>query len=287
MKLLNKFDEWILGREPWDKSSHYASDSYNCKRSQVYRWLGTKESNPNTAGSLIKMEMGNKIEDIYTDYLNWAVRTGTNIDGYIVEEFVEQWHQRYEIEGLKYPIGIRLDYVLTCKNIETGNVEKIAIELKSSFGRGIVDIQNKQKPKLDYLKQIFIYTYLTPFKVFNHPYLGRDSGYRTEFEIIGDEKGLTVYGSSSKKRYNFNWNQLIEKLKVVEQFVEKKEIPGRDFQVAIKNGEIKNKFQHKKIEYKSDWQCLYCNWMDLCWKDEVCKYQNSNNSEVFNERNNV
>jgi hypothetical protein len=281
MRLLNKFDEWILGRESWDRSSHYASSACSCKRQLVYSWLKTKESNPNEPGSIIKMEMGKKIEDIYTDFLDWTVRTGTNVDGYIIQEYDTQWYQRYEIEGLKYPISVRLDYVLTCVNISTGNIEKIAVELKSSFGRGIVDIQKNQEAKLDYLKQIFIYTYLTPFKIFNHPYLGRDSGYRTEFEIIGDEDGLTVKGSSLTRRYNFKWNQLIEKLKVIEQNVKDKNIPERDYKVAIKNGEIKPKFQHKKVEYKSDWQCLYCNWKDLCWKDEVSKYQNSNNSEVF------
>jgi hypothetical protein len=66
-----------------------------------------------------------------------------------------------------------------------------------------------------------------------------------------------------------------------------KTIPDREYQVAIKNGEIKDKFQKEKIEYKSDWQCRYCSYANNCWKEELIKYKNFDNSIELQEKDNL
>jgi hypothetical protein len=45
--------------------------------------------------------------------------------------------------------------------------------------------------------------------------------------------------------------------------------PDREFKAAIKDGEVKDKFQRDRVEYKGDWQCNYCDWKDECWSHHI------------------
>jgi hypothetical protein len=42
-----------------------------------------------------------------------------------------------------------------------------------------------------------------------------------------------------------------------------------DYTAAIKDGEIRDKFQRNNVEYKTDWQCNYCDWRRKCWADKL------------------
>jgi hypothetical protein len=285
MRILREFDKWLLNDSSWEKKAHYASSINACTRQQYYGWIGLTESNPNTAGSILKMKFGYLAEDLLEKFFISSIKNETLIDGKKLIKYEMGWKEKYEIKELKYPITCKLDFVLFFDD----NTE-FAVELKSSFGRGIVEIAKTQTPKKDYLDQIFVYIYLTPFKNFIHPYLGRDNGYRTEFEVEKIDEGLkviyTTYEEMKKEKiYYYHFDDIIEKLKNVENYLEVKEEPPRDFLVAIKNGEIKDLgFQDNKIKYTSDWQCNYCVWRDYCWFDELEKYKDNNNSKKFIER---
>lgn len=289
MRVLNSFDSYVLQKDRWDKTSHYASGVGNCRRQMYYQWIAEEESNPNTPGSIIKMDMGKQIESYFEKWIIWAIENEIEVDGYYITGYDREWKKRYEIPGLEFPLSCSLDFVLHCiksdGTTDEDDIEYFAIELKSSFGRGISDIQKNKEPKIDYLKQIFVYSYLTPFKKFIHPYIGRDSGYRTEFFILLNDDGLLVTQGEYAKQYNFNFDKLVEKLAEVEKAVNEKQTPERDFLVAIKNGEIKELgFQHQNVKYKCDWQCNYCNWRDKCWSPVVGEYQNGHNADMFEGR---
>jgi len=285
MRILNDFDKWLIDEENYQKKSHYASNVNGCRRQQYYQWIDEDKSNPNTPGGILKMKFGFAMEDIFEKFLKSSIEKKTPIDGKILISFESGWKYSYEIEGLKNPITCKLDFVLY---FEDGTAE--AVEVKSMFGRGIVNIAKKQEAKLSYLDQIFVYIHLTPFKRFNHPYFGRDNGYRTEFEVREHEKGIeviytTMEGKERAKIYEYDFDKLVERLKDVESAVDIGIVPERDFLVAIKNGEIKDQgFQYQKVKYTSDWQCNYCEWRDFCWAEILPKFKDSNNAENFENR---
>lgn len=280
--ILNDFDNWLINENNYPKKSHYASNITSCKRQQYYQWLNIEQSNPNSAGSILKMKFGYATEDIFEKFLQYSIETKTKINNKILINYITGWKESYQIKGLEYPITCKLDFVL-----EFEDNSKVAVELKSMFGRGIVDIMKTQTPKSQYLDQIYIYIYLTPYKHFFHPYFGRDNGYRTEFEILECKEGLEVIytterGKQNKKTYRYNFDDLIENLVKIENSVHHDFLPERDYLVAIKNGEIKDQgFQYNNIKYTSNWQCTYCNWKNKCWENELKKYKNSNNHEIF------
>lgn len=285
MRILNDFDKWLIEDNNYPKESHYASNVYGCRRQQYYQWTGEKESNPNTPGSILKMKFGYATEDIFEKFLNYCIDNKKPINGKLLDSYVAGWKASYVIPGLKKVITCKLDFVL--KFVDG---KEMAVEVKSMFGRGITKIAKSQEPKKSYLDQIYVYIHLTPFKHFIHPYFGRDNGYRTEFEVIEHEDGIeTIYttleGKERKRVYEYDFDLLINRLVEVEKAVEQKQAPDRDFLTAIKNGQIRdNGYQHNRAMYTSAWQCNYCNYRDLCWKEELCKYTNSNNSDEFIRR---
>ena len=284
MKFIDELDVWLLKDEGRKRTSHYPSDMMSCARATYWKFMvGDKEhevkkTNPPTAGNMVKMKMGNAIESIVDDFLDYLIETER------IASIDKQMHYRIEIEGLKYPIGMRLDNGMTMND-----GEMIGIEVKSTFGRGVAEIQKKKQPKPEHLAQIYPYLEYTPYKKFILPYFGRDNGYRTEFWVKQAEGGLMVawpvpnsedgYGYA---KYELDWSKFIEKFKRIEAAVEAHVLPDRDFMVAIKNGEIKDKFQANKVEYRSDWNCMYCDWKDHCWADVLPEFADSNNSEDFN-----
>jgi len=135
------------------------------------------------------------------------------------------------------------------------------------FGRGIVNIQKTGKPKIDYLKQIFIYSEIFQITKWLHPYIGRDSGYRTEFEVLRVPEGLQV----GNDLYRFSFDDVVSKLKRIEKAVETKNIPNREKKQLIHGGGFHALRQRNKIQYKSDWECGYCSWRDTCWQEYLSK----------------
>jgi hypothetical protein len=168
--------------------------------------------------------------------------------------------------GLKYPLRGRIDDLFIDEDDEIAG-----IEAKTSYGQGIIQFQKAGKPRRDDLNQVIVYLYCSGVKRFYMIYFGRDNAYRTQF-IIEKYDNL-----------EHDFNNLIQRFYNLEDYLNQKCLPDREFQTAIKKGEIKDKFQKDKVEYKSDWQCRYCAFMNHCWKDELMKYKDSDNSECFNE----
>jgi hypothetical protein len=234
------------------------------------------------------MKFGKAMEFIFESFLKESIEKKLPIQGKILKFYEKEEKHILTIDKLKYPIVCKLDFILHFED-----EAKEAIELKSSFGRGIVNIAKSNEPKKDYLDQIYMYIKMTPYKRFNHPYFGRDNGYRCEFEVLDHEKGLEVIstfqdGQTKNKIYEYDMDKIIHRLEEVEEAIKLKSMPPRDYLVAIKNGEIKEQgFQANNVKYASDWQCSYCEWMDYCWGDEIPKWKNGNNSEEFIKRGEV
>ena len=253
------------------RQSHYASDANACRRQLVYSWRNTPWTNPNTPGGKLKMEFGNMAEkSLVENALTWAMANHT-----VITDFATQIRREVQIDGLKHMIVTKLDFLITLTDKRV-----MILELKSSYGRGIKQIQ-LHGPKDDHLVQVLFYLTYNPQKVATLVYLGRDNGYRTEFEVALIDKGLLVDGRLLDTEF-YNMSRFIERFKFVEACLAADRLPDRDYQVAIKNGEIKDDgFSQGGVTYKCDWQCSYCRWRDDCWKDELPKYAKGNNSAEF------
>jgi hypothetical protein len=251
IKIIETLDKALMYGEGKVREHHYPSDGVKCSRQLWYSWNKVPKSNPIEASQLCKMQMGNAIHEQFAKILNeYPEKT------YTIETEIPF---RVDV-GLKNKLSGRMDNILT----DTATGDKYIIELKSGFGRGIQEIQRSQMPKDDHIAQIVTYLKFanTGAKTGILLYIARDSAYRTEFWIqLCEDNHILVNG----RKYIYDIQKLIDNFKEAEQV----EIPDRKYRVIIKNGEIKEKCIVKGVEYKSDWQCLYCGHMDLCWQDKI------------------
>lgn len=269
-KFLDMFDEYLCDDERWDRKSHYASDAAACRRQLAYRWRNEPFSDPPTAGNYLKMKFGKAAELIVEDGLRWMVEKGK------IKAWEKQTRVEVQIEGLEKPVVMKMDFVITDLD---GRV--IILEVKSGFGRGVKDVQQKGRPKDDHLFQTFLYVRYGPSKEAVIAYVARDNGYRHEFGVWLDDEGRLLLNGVVLGTAEAGIEYMVRRLKVVEEAMKTGVLPARDFVVAIKNGEIKDQFQHQNVVYKSAWQCSYCSFKSTCWGEVVPRYASGNNAEMF------
>lgn len=242
MQILPYLDSYF--RNSYDlkpKESHYSSDWYSCLRKQVYDWLHIPKTNLPSLGGYLNMRYGLKTEDIIEDALKWGLEREFRIAGHKLVKYDSQWHERFLVPQLEYPISCKIDFVLHFEDHPA-----VGMEVKSSSGRFISNIRRSGQPHADYMKQIFIYTYFSPFKQFIHPYFGRDSGYSTEFFINYDVKTDKLVANGVVFPYRIG--DVFERLMKVERHLKNNTIPDREHD-------------------PSDWQCNYCGYKDYCWSN--------------------
>ncbi len=247
--LITEIDNYLLKRNVRKRESHYPSDVTSCMRQLYYKWTGEEESNPIEAGGYWKMNIGNALHDMISEFLE---STGLDI--------IHEQPGKEKFDNLKHPVSYRIDNLFVDKD------DKLAlIEIKTSFGAGIKNIQVLGMPKVEHLAQVCMYMNLVDIQKTYLIYVGRDNGYRTQFLIDYRDNKLCVDG---KPTY-VDFQELLDKLQELESYLDKEEMPGREFSAAIKHGEIKTKFQRNNVEYKTDWQCNYCQWRNKCWVEYV------------------
>jgi len=246
MDLIDELDKVLLQHEKREKTNHYPSECTACARQAWYKWKGREPSNPIEAGALWKMGMGNSIHKIIPDLLRGA--------GYEVEEEVEVF---LEHPALKYPIKGRIDV-----RFRDGEAPWEILEVKSSYGRGIQNIQQSGAPKEDHYNQLVLYLHMSDCRKGYLFYLGRDNAYRTIFTIQKNDE--------TEHRFR----NLLMRFQIVEHYLSDNELPPREYVASIVDGKIKDKFQHKGREYKGDWNCSYCGYRDECWgvKNKIGKW---------------
>ena len=254
MQILNSIEEAMLKEKDKERKGHYPSGAYKCRRELFYDWKKVKQSNPIDLAALWRFEIANGIHDRFKSLLEAA--------GYECEAEVggEQ-----EVPGLKYPFRYRVDLLFKVDGELRGG------EIKTSYGQGIKRIQEEQAPREHELKQVVVYAHLTGIPIWHMLYVGRDNAYRTEFVVEVDLGSDTVTINGLECPVSFA--KIVERLAVLEGYLQENTLPPRDFRAAIKNGEVKNKFQKDLKEYRSDWQCMYCSWRDHCWRNEIVETQ--------------
>ncbi len=257
MNLLKSIDSYLVDRDlretmKKERTSHHPSAVNKCMRQQYYSWIKQPITNPRSATSVYRMSIGKWIEKgIVEDVLKPMFGEDK------IKTQVEIFHHSPE---LKYPIHGYMDVVIEMED-ESGNVVFTPVEIKTSFGRGIKNIQLSGKPREDDATQSKVYiSTRKDFKQIALIYLGRDSFYRTEFDLSmeGFERDEFIA-------------EIVKRFKVLEEHIENKTLPEREYEAIVFNGEIVDRKQVNKVVYTTDWQCKpeYCLWSSECYKHEI------------------
>ena len=217
-----------------------------CKRQIYYNKLNVAASNPIETHSYIKFKMGDSvhlaIQDIFKSADIW-------VEG---EDFKEvEWN------GLNWIY--RIDGKL---NIDNTNY---LIEIKTVYTSGYNSIENEAKKEHEI--QLFLYMLFENIDNGIILYIGRDNGHIVEYNYTLDRL---------RKKYKEYFEIKIKELKDLESKIKNKIMPERDKKIYLKNnnGNITETFQKDNVKYKTDWQCGYCQWKNLCWQEELKEIKN-------------
>lgn len=173
------------------------------------------------------------------------------------------------IDPLTKEVSFRMDGLATQDDGTVGG-----IEIKTTQGRSLTGKTHgvgwgiKYKgPKEDHLLQVISYFNLhRAIKWFVLIYLARDNAYRLEYHITRDGDKYFLNGAEIK---DLNFEGIKRRWMELEAYIEKNEVPPRDFKVFLDSeGNIQKTKTTKGVLIKSDWQCLYCPYAEeLCWND--------------------
>jgi hypothetical protein len=189
------------------------------------------------------------------------------------------------VPGLKWPISYRLD------NRFTDDDGMLAIaEYKTAWGFGMKDIKEKG-PKDSALAQTLTYMKMSGIGRAYLMYVSRDNADRVLFILEMVEAGWIMSRMfpsgelNEMKRFPMAiWDRMLARLAEIESHVEADTLPDRPYRIAIKNNEIREKFTKDKVDYKSDWQCMYCPFLTKCWGEIAANYPETDNSEEFKNK---
>lgn len=211
----------------------------DCHRKVYYKKMCIESSNPITESALVKMDMGNAVhEKLYSilKELN-IIQTG--------EELKETTYK-----GLKFFYKI------------DGIGKDLIVEVKSIYATGFKFVENQPKP--EHILQLVLYMIFEKIDTGVLLYIGRDNGFMVEY-VVKKNSGLW---DTAVKKIELQIPKLIE----LKKKIECEQIPVRQHKIYLKNDNgIKEQFQKDKVMYKTDWQCSYCSWKNLCWKEAYDK----------------
>lgn len=218
-----------------------------CKRQIYFKKLAVKTTNPISTASYLKMAFGTVLHEK-------------------IQAIVQSLGILVEAEKLKVASMGGLKFRYKTDGIVVLNNVRYIMEIKTTHGQGFRMIKDAPKPS-DIIQMAL---YMLFEKVENGVllYVGRDNGFLMEYVVkVGDPLYTLAMESISKTMLH---------LKVLEAYIKDRHMPARDCQIALKykNGVVSDKFQKDKVAYKSDWQCSYCEWKDLCWARELEEIKN-------------
>jgi len=274
------------------KDAHWPSEVTDCPRKIVYKWLKTPETNPIDATGYWRINIGNAIHELCQVRLGRVADDPDMVTAVAWPGFTAATEVRsgeVPISGLDYPVRFRVDLVIT-----DSDMAKAIVEIKSAFGRGMGEIK-RNGPKDSALMQTIIYlalsTAISPEGISRAyvMYVSRDNADRVLFclEAVGEE-GFRLSrmfpGGEAETMRTFSpkvFGNAIERFRMIEGLVASGELPERPYTVAIKGGEIREQFQKAGRIYRSDWHCMYCQYLQRCWEERAREWPEPDNSGEF------
>jgi hypothetical protein len=242
-KIISRIDGEIIGK---------------CHRASWYDWMGEKPTNPPDARAQWTFLVGKLIEGAYIEYCKqlgiWA---GSNIHMY---------DKIHNISG---------EYDLFVFNPER---KLEGVEIKTAYGYGFQQSVSKF-PKIENLLQSAIYlANRTDITAWHLIYKARDTQEDVEYILtIGENeagKHIIVDGNPC---LIFYLDDIYNQYRILGEYVINQQLPPRDYTYMFDIEQTRERFKKGKItktklsqvekgvKTDSDWQCLYCNFLDKCW----------------------
>ena len=230
-----------------------------CLRAAYYSWSGEEKTNPPDARGEWTFAFGHGIEAMYTEYFKqlgiWA---GNNVKFYDVVRNISGESDIFVFDD---------------------NNEVQGVEIKTAYGYGFQK-NVKTAPKPENLMQVGIYLDNFLFtKYYILIYHARDTHEQVEYKVSRHEIDGKHHLMINDVIPVTNWSMedVYERYNLLGQALMTKIMPPNDFTYCytkeesaqrFANGEIsKTKWAkvEKDTEFDSDWQCLYCPYLDKCW----------------------
>jgi hypothetical protein len=293
MQILNEYFKYLenpnkeVTRQPSD--SNYPSSASieivnsfgekeiigSCIRKEWYRRMGIEKSDKEESTSLLKMKAGKVIEqEFILDLCKMGIFYGSNIKFYIKQ----------------FNISAEVDFFVRIKDKIIGG------ELKTIYG-DYADVEvlgkkppfwvkipeTKGYPKLENLLQIVPYIWFWKEKgvtdEFHLIYLNRGSFESSREYIVTMDKDnyLIVDGV---KNDMVGLEPIAKRFKLLDNYVEKKELPPRDYELKFSEPRAKELVDSKRKSaywfgnWKKgkgicgNWQCSYCSYKTECWRNK-------------------
>lgn len=229
----------------------------SCLRALFYKAIDEPVTNKKQLTTKLQGGFGNGIHDFLTERLKKSDKI----------KLVSEAPGKIIVEPLTKEISFRLDGLVTyigelgCLEIKTMNSFKLQNMVKTTGPR-----------KSDILQVLCYFGTNEDIKWASLVYVARDTAFRAEYHIYKDPvtkefviKGVTPSKPEEPIR-DLSFASIVARWKVLEDHVDRKELPKRDFKVVLKtDGTITDKRVKNGVEYKSDFACLYCSYLTKCW----------------------
>lgn len=271
--LIEKVNEYICnpmvidtrGRKGYYPSEASAIDRFTgdcvgkCLRAAYYSWTDTPKTNPVDARGMWTFAFGSNIERMWTNYFKeigiWA---GNNVKFFDKERNVSGEADIFIFDQDKNIVGV---------------------EMKTAYGYGF---QSKIKvaPKPENLMQVGLYLQNFPqCPYWILIYHARDTHEQVEYHISlkTDNVGTHLMVNHTIPIKNWYMEDVYKRYDLLGQSVALGVEPDRDFTYAFTRDQSRDRFAcgkisktkfakvEKGLETDSDWQCLYCSYLDKCW----------------------
>jgi len=258
-KAMLKINYPVQEQREYEHYSISPSGLENCSRQLCYKYNNVEKTNIPPPENQAKMEMGTILHDWFTGLIEGVV------EAEVLHE-VEKWGftWRYKIDAV------------TSEMDDNFNEERVINEIKTVPAFSFKNFDTKLDTK-SHLRQIQIYMLLEEVKHGRLIYLNRDNGKwlawdlylvdaeKLHFKILKNDNanGSAIAGFQEYMPLD----TILKKHQDISLAVDKDILLPRQFEMHCKmvNGELKEKFTSNGKQYKSNWQCSYCDWKDKCW----------------------
>lgn len=243
-----------------------------CAYATYLSFLNTPISNPIDARGQWTLDMGKMVEERYIEMLKRrGVWIGNNIKYYDPVS---------DISG-------EIDVLLVDRNVEPEII--IGAEVKSAYGSKFRTSIGKF-PKLENLLQVALYLDYFKFPYWILVYHARDTQEQVEYRIqITEEKLIAPNGEEITRHHLlvdsiplklFYVEDIYARYRLIEEHVASRKFPPKDYTYGYTEEQTKERFNNGVISkwkmtkikagnlVDSDWQCLYCKYLNACWAEK-------------------
>jgi len=230
-----------------------------CLRAAYYSWSNVEKTNPVDARGNWTFAFGSAIEHLYTQFFKEiGIWRGNNVKFYD------------RVRNISGEVDI---FVV---NLE-GSI--IGVEIKTAYGYGFQK-NIKVAPKPENLMQVGLYLDNFPdIKYWILIYHSRDTQEQVEYHVSrGPNNNLII--NHAIPINNWTMDDVYVRYDQLGQALMTKTEPKQDFTYMYTMEESVKRFAmgtisktkmgkvEKKTETDSDWHCLYCGYLDHCWKEK-------------------